>query len=149
MGALKELGFDECDRLLRAGVIGRVAVSTPSGPHIVPVNYSVVDDAIIFRTTPYSVLGTYGRNAHLAFEIDYFDYERHRGWSVMARGRGDAIMDGEEIKRINDVWPPRPWAEGQRNLYFRMPRTELTGRRIGEGWSADEELPVRRTLYSG
>nr|WP_259408108.1 pyridoxamine 5'-phosphate oxidase family protein [Streptomyces akebiae] len=38
----------------RTGV-GRVAVSTPRGPAVVPVNYEVVDDAIAFRTAPDSV----------------------------------------------------------------------------------------------
>jgi nitroimidazol reductase NimA-like FMN-containing flavoprotein (pyridoxamine 5'-phosphate oxidase superfamily) len=141
-----ELSRDDCERLLQGGVAGRVAVSTPSGPHIVPVNYSLVDDAIIFRTTPYSVLGTYGRNTQLAFEVDHFDYEEHRAWSVVARGRGDAISDPDEIQRIREQWPPRPWADGQRNLFFKLPWSELTGRRIGTGWTRDNEMPARRTL---
>src|SRR4028119_720576 len=58
-----DLSREDCAELLRAGVIGRVAVSTPTGPHIVPVNYVVMDDAIIVRTTPYSLLGSHGRNA--------------------------------------------------------------------------------------
>ena len=86
-----ELSQDECAELLRAGVAGRIAISSPTGPHIIPVNYSVVDDAIIVRTSPYSLLGTYGRDTTLAFEIDQFDYPNQRGWSVLARGRGEVI----------------------------------------------------------
>ena len=146
MAELMELSFEECERLLRGGVAGRVALSTPNGPHIVPVNYSVVDAAIIFRTTPYSVLGTYGRNAQLAFEIDYMDYEGQRGWSVIARGRGDAVSNPRDIQRIREVWPPRPWADGPRNMYFRLPWSELSGRRLGRGWAPDSEMPVHRTV---
>jgi nitroimidazol reductase NimA-like FMN-containing flavoprotein (pyridoxamine 5'-phosphate oxidase superfamily) len=141
-----ELDRDECERLLRGGVVGRVALATPSGPHIIPINYSVVDNAIVFRTTPYSLLGTHGRNAQLAFEVDHFDYSDHRGWSVVARGRGDAVTDSAEIQRVRDMWPPRPWADGQRNLFFKLFWSEISGRRLGEGWTHDNEMPVRRTM---
>lgn len=135
---------EDCRELLRAGVVGRVAVSTPSGPHIIPVNYSVVDDAIVFRTSPYSVVGTYGQNSMTAFEVDHFDYEGQRGWSVVARGRCEAISDIREVEHVNRERPPRPWADGSRNLYLRLTWTELTGRRLGNGWTRDNEVPVRR-----
>lgn len=144
----RELSTQDCERLLRGGVVGRVAVSTPDGPHIIPLNYSVVDDTIVFRTTPYSLLGTYGRNALLAFEVDYFDYADHRGWSVVARGRGNTVSDPEQIQHIRDVWPPRPWADGSRNLYFTLRWSELSGRRVGAGWTAENEAPVQRLVGS-
>ncbi|MCW2856873.1 MAG: pyridoxamine 5-phosphate oxidase-related, FMN-binding protein [Marmoricola sp.] len=139
-----ELSADECDMLLRSGIVGRIAITTPSGPHIVPVNYSVVDDTVIVRTAPYSILGTYGINAPLAFEVDQFDYEYWTGWSVMARGRGVAIADADEIQRINQVWSPHPWASGQRNLYVALRWTELTGRRLGPAIDPARDLPVHR-----
>lgn len=136
----------ECVRLLRAGVVGRVALSTPDGPHIVPVNYAVFEDTIVTRTSAYSILGTYGRNAMLAFEVDHVDYERHVGWSVVARGRGWAEVEPEEISRIREVWQPRPWATGHRNLYLRIRWETLTGRSLGADWTRDNESPVHRTL---
>lgn len=146
MGESFDLGRDECERLLRCGLVGRVAISSPSGPHIVPVNYAVVDDAIIVRTSPYSLLGTYGRDSTLAFEIDQMDYERQRGWSVVARGRGDMVSDAEEIDEIGRTWLPRPWASGSRMLHLRLRWTELTGRRIGNGWDPLATVPVRRMV---
>ena len=84
-----DLSREDCSRLLKAGVAGRVAVGTPTGPHIVPVNYAVDGESILIRTTAYSLLGTYGRGALLCFEVDQFDYELKRGWSVVVRGRGE------------------------------------------------------------
>lgn len=136
----------ECEHLLRAGVGGRIALSAPDGPHIVPVNYSVVDDAVIVRTSPYSVLGTYGRDSVLAFEVDQFDHERQRGWSVVARGRGEVVNDPEELDHIRSTWEPRPWAAGARTLYVRLRWTEVSGRRIGAAWDLDVTLPVRRSV---
>lgn len=140
-----ELSLEECNRLLRSGVVGRIAITTPSGPHIIPVNYSVVDDMVVFRTTPYSVIGTYGMNAPMAFEVDHVDYEYWTGWSVLARGRGEPIAEAEEVQRINQSWPPHPWASGQRNLYFALRWNELTGRRLGPP-VAGRDLPVERRV---
>jgi len=145
MAEPRELNNDECERLLRSGVVGRAAVGTPSGPHIVPVNYSVVDDMIVFRTTPYSVLGTYGLNAQMAFEVDSVDHEYWSGWSVLARGRSEPVADADEVQRINRSWAPHPWASGQRNLYVALPWAELTGRRLGLPVSG-RDLPVERRI---
>lgn len=141
-----ELSRDECEALLRCGVTGRVALSGPTGPHIVPVNYSVVDDAVIVRTSPYSVLGTYGRDTTLAFEVDQVDHEHQRGWSVVARGRAQVITDPEELVHIQDVWEPRPWAGGSRGLTLRLRWTEISGRRLGAGWDPLAQVPVRRVV---
>ncbi|MCX6394906.1 MAG: pyridoxamine 5'-phosphate oxidase family protein [Propionibacteriales bacterium] len=144
MGESYELGTEECVQLLHAGVIGRVAISTPDGPHVVPVNYSVVDDRIIFRTTPYSVVGTYGTNTQMAFEVDHVDYEYWTGSSILARGRGEAVSDPAEVQRIKETWPPHPWASGQRNLYIAIRWSELTGRRLGPVVDAIRDRPVDR-----
>lgn len=139
-----DLSRDDCVRLLAAGIAGRVAVTTPTGPHIVPVNYSVHNESTLLRTTPYSLLGTYGRDAMLCFEIDQFDYDLNRGWSVVARGRADIIDDADELEEIAQKWPPRPWATGQRNLVIRIPWTEVTGRQLGNDWDPWAELELRR-----
>lgn len=141
-----DLSANECRELLSAGLVGRVAICTPVGPHIVPVNYGVVDACIVLRTSPYSVLGSQARGTTMALEVDQFDYECQRGWSVVARGRAEAVTDAEELAQIKKTWEPRAWASGQRNLYLRMRWSELTGRRLGEGWNPADSLPVRRVV---
>src|SRR4029077_16361234 len=115
-----DLNTTECEELLRAGLVGRVAACTPNGPHIIPVNYSVVDDAVVLRTTPYSLLGSQTRGTVLALEVDHFDYEYHRGWSVVARGRGEVVIDAAELDHIRAIWNPAAWASGGRTLYLRL-----------------------------
>ena len=141
-----ELTTPECLELLRAGVVGRVAMSTPRGPRIVPLNYAVHGDSIVFRTAPYSELATNSTNADLAFEIDHFDHETHLGWSVVALGRVSRVDDPAEIQDIRSVWDPRPWAGGRRNLYLRLRWRELSGRRLGNDWTRESMTPVRRTV---
>lgn len=141
-----ELTVEECLELLNTNIVGRVALSTPGGPRIVPVNYAMHGDAIVFRTAPYSELGTYGWNTELAFEIDHLDYERHQGWSVVAYGRGALVEDPDEVADIRRTWDPRPWAEGQRHLYMRLDWRNLTGRRLGDDWVSGHMSPVHRAV---
>lgn len=140
-----ELTFRECLDLLQGGVVGRVAVSTALGPRIVPVNYAMHDDAVVFRTSPYSELGSQGPGSEAAFEIDHLDYDRHQGWSVVALGRLEAVPV-EELEDVRKVWEPRPWAGGVRNLYLKLTCREISGRRLGHDWSRSTMMPVRRVL---
>ena len=143
MAEIRELSARECEALLRSGVAGRVAVSTPTGPHIVPVNYSVVDDAIIVRTSPYSLLGTYGRDTMLAFEIDGFDrVPRARLERAGPRpGRGGDRPRPSSTGSARSP-SPSPWAGGARSLYLRLRWTELSGRQLGADWDPLHDLPV-------
>jgi uncharacterized protein len=145
MGEVRELSRSECETLLRRDVVGRVAIATPTGPHVMPLNYSVTDGSVVLCTTPYSLLGTYGRDSMLAFEIDHFEHARQRGWSVVVRGRAQPVEDPADLARLVRLLP-RPWAAGRRSLYLRIPLTEVTGRRLGDGWDLEEDLPVRRVL---
>ena len=141
-----ELSYGKCRELLGANVFGRVGVCTPQAPVILPVNYSVVGEAIIFRTTPYGVVANHDWGARIAFEIDYVDYADHKGWSVLAVGQGVRIEDADEIDRIKRTWEPQPWAGGDRPLYVKLAWDELSGRRLGQGWTHANETPVRRHL---
>jgi len=137
-----ELSPAECLDLLSNRDVGRVAMATPVGPRIVPVNYTVQDGAVVFRTAPYSELSTYGWNTELAFEVDSLDHETHRGWSVVALGRARLVEDVEEVAAIRaGGWEPRPWADGSRNLYVKLVWRALTGRRVGDDSS---QRPARR-----
>lgn len=139
-----ELTYAKCEELLRAAIVGRVVFNTEAGPRVVPVNYTTVGDAVVFRTTPYSELGTHVAGQPLAFEIDHIDYQDHKGWSVVAVGTGEVVEDTTALEDADPFWNPKPWAGGARVLYVRMPWTQLTGRRIGGGWTRENELPVRR-----
>jgi len=130
MGSLRELSVDECVELLSANVVGRAAICTPSGPHVVPVNYAVDGESIVFRTAPYSVLGTYGWAGDVAFEVDHIEPKEHTGWSLVAVGRGEMVEDLEEIEEIRWAHEPKPWADGPRPLFVRVRWREITGRRI-------------------
>jgi nitroimidazol reductase NimA-like FMN-containing flavoprotein (pyridoxamine 5'-phosphate oxidase superfamily) len=124
-----ELSTGECRSLLGTHGVGRIAVSTDSGPVVVPVNYSVVDGAIVFRTAP-GATPSLAIGHQVAFEVDRIDDAFSRGWSVLVRGRGRAVTDPDEARRLADSAHSRPWAGGERELWVRIDMQAVTGRRI-------------------
>jgi nitroimidazol reductase NimA-like FMN-containing flavoprotein (pyridoxamine 5'-phosphate oxidase superfamily) len=130
MELLKEMSYDDCRRRLAEESVGRVGLCTPAGPQIIPVNYIVDGDAIVFRTVPYGVLGSYARGTQLAFEVDHLDHATSAGWSVVATGRSSVVEEHEDLMRYRDVGP-QPWAGGSRFMYVRLPWRTLSGRIVG------------------
>ncbi|TDC57688.1 pyridoxamine 5'-phosphate oxidase family protein [Actinomadura sp. KC345] len=129
---LEELGRTDCMELLGRGGIGRVAFDDGEGPTVVPVNYAVDGDAVIFRT---SVTGRLNRSlltsvaggeVRAAFEVDRFDESSHEGWSVLLRGGAHPLTDEEQasVARVD------PWPGGDREAWFRLSAREVTGRRL-------------------
>jgi nitroimidazol reductase NimA-like FMN-containing flavoprotein (pyridoxamine 5'-phosphate oxidase superfamily) len=149
MQAPVELSYAKCRELLGGGVLGRVALCTAAGPRILPVNYSVVSESVVFRTSATGVVAAHDWGSAIALEVDHVDYADHKGWSVVALGLAQPVEDPDELALIRRTWDPRPWAGGDRPLYVRLAWDELSGRRLGQGWTHDNEMPVRRTLTSG
>ncbi len=145
-----ELSHAICAELLSAGIVGRIAFVTPTGPQVIPVNYAVIDDTVVFRTSPYGLLGIHGRGVRAAFEIDQLDHEYDQGWSVVAHGRLAHLTDPVALDRVHATWRPRPWAGGvSRHLYLQLTWDLLTGRRLGTGFDLFGSLVTRRQAPSG
>ena len=132
MSESRDLSREDCLDLLAAGTVARVAVSTPEGPHVVPVNYCLFEDTVVVRTSSYSLLGTHARDAVVAFEIDDSEPRSRAGWSVMVRGRCTVESDPRTIRAIRAATPDGPWAGGTRNLYLRLRTDQVSGRAVGD-----------------
>ncbi|MFD5256336.1 helix-turn-helix domain-containing protein [Streptomyces bobili] len=124
-----ELDTAECRALLSTHGVGRVAVPTVTGPVIVPVNYSVVDGAIVFSTDP-GTTPSEAAGCQVAFEVDRIDDAFSQGWSVLVRGRAGAVTDPEAVRRLEEQAYSTPWAGGRRDLWVRIAPQVITGRRI-------------------
>ncbi|MET7479295.1 pyridoxamine 5'-phosphate oxidase family protein [Streptomyces sp. NPDC005648] len=126
---LVELSVPECRSLLATHGVGRIAVPTASGPVVVPVNYSVVEGAIVFRTeagsTPSQASG-----CQVAFEVDRIDDVFSSGWSVLVRGHARTVTDPDETHRLSAHARSTPWAGGHRDVWVRVAPLVITGRRI-------------------
>jgi hypothetical protein len=128
-----QLRTDQCRRLIADGGVGRVAFRAPSGQQIIPVNYRVHRDSIVFRTNPYTELGSHGPGSEAAFEIDELDPDHESGWSVIARGRLHVVSAHDDLEAIRADSDPQPWADGVRRLYLALRWRDLTGRWLEAG----------------
>ncbi|WP_255947518.1 helix-turn-helix domain-containing protein [Streptomyces odontomachi] len=126
---LVDLSPEECRSLLGTHGVGRVAVTTASGPAILPVNYVVVDGDLAFRTSP-EAQPAQAAGHDVAFEIDHIDDALSQGWSVLAVGPARAVTDAAAIRRLQDEAYTTPWAGDERNLWVAVTPVRLTGRRI-------------------
>ena len=144
MAEILEIPHEQCEQLLRAGVFGRVALNRPTGPEIVPVNYVVVEGAVLLRTSPGALLDKYADGAALVFEVDQVDYERWHGWSVVARGRGERVTTEQLTDEERRTPGPPSWVTRDEVSWIRMRWVTLTGRRLGAGWDPLAAMPVRR-----
>ncbi|MGW3494791.1 pyridoxamine 5'-phosphate oxidase family protein [Streptomyces sp. NPDC001020] len=131
---LQVLSPDECWARLSTHGVGRVAVSTPDGPAIIPVNYEVVDGAIAFRTAPGSAPAA-AVGTDIAFEVDHVDEAMSQGWSVLVVGPARIVSEPDAVLRLADRAHTEPWAGGGRVMWVSIQPARLTGRRIG---SADQ-----------
>jgi transcriptional regulator with XRE-family HTH domain len=133
---LAALSGEECWRRLGTHGVGRLAVLAAEGLTVLPVNYTVVDGAVAFRTAPGSipsqVLGK-----RVAFEVDHIDEALSSGWSVLIRGRARGVTDPGAVRLLRERAYSEPWAGGQRDMWVCIQAVEITGRVIGEGSVAD------------
>lgn len=122
LSRLVVLSEPECWEHLRSRSVGRLAWAGAEGVSVVPVNFAVDGDAILIRTTAYSLMGRECGGRDVAFEVDAIDDAEHIGWSVLAHGRC------ERQERASEG--PAPWASGSRVLGLRIVVRSLTGRRL-------------------
>ncbi|WP_055586614.1 pyridoxamine 5'-phosphate oxidase family protein [Streptacidiphilus griseoplanus] len=126
--ALARLEPAECREHLEHRGVGRVAVVTPEGPAVFPVNYAMVAGAIVFRTTPGSAPAA-AVDHEVCFEVDQVDDVLSQGWSVLVVGRAERIADAESVQGPADP-VLSSWAGGTRDLWVRILPTRITGRSI-------------------
>jgi nitroimidazol reductase NimA-like FMN-containing flavoprotein (pyridoxamine 5'-phosphate oxidase superfamily) len=127
--AMKELTPAECRRLIAPGGVGRIAFSTAAGPVVYPVNFAMVADTIVIRTSEGTVLEGHA-DEQVALEVDHIDEALCQGWSVLVRGQAHRVAHPAELWHLREdavVWP---WAGGTREVYLRIVPGKVTGRRI-------------------
>ncbi|WP_329521705.1 pyridoxamine 5'-phosphate oxidase family protein [Spirillospora sp. NBC_01491] len=128
--ALRELDREECLRLIAPGGVGRVAFDDGEGPTVIPVNYVLDGEAVVFRTSLGGRLnwslttGLVGAEVRIAFEVDRIDDAEHEGWSVLLRGGAHHLSDDETAAEVV------PWPGGEREARVRLTPGEITGRRL-------------------
>ena len=126
--AVEELDRAECLALLGTQRLGRIALpgDPGRGPHVVPVNYTLLRGSIVLRSIPGTKLDRLVTQP-VTFEVDSFDAFQRSGWSVVVEGMAYEASDLEmEIEDFNLV----PLLEQQNSRWVRIMPRSITGRRV-------------------
>lgn len=126
---LELLTEEESVELLASERVGRVGITIGALPAIFPVNYAVIDDAIVFRTSPGSKMSAAASGAVVAFEVDNYHLSDRTGWSVLVVGRSEVVHDLDTTFKVSAA-ALQPLAGGKRTTIVRIEPAFISGRRI-------------------
>ncbi|HEX2027587.1 MAG TPA: pyridoxamine 5'-phosphate oxidase family protein [Nitriliruptorales bacterium] len=121
------LDRDQCLRLLARGYTGRVGLVVDGEPRVLPVNYVMDGQRVVFRTGDGLKLDAARRGDVVTFEVDAVNEDWHAGWSVLAVGRAGEVTDPQEQARLQRL-PLRPWAPGRREHWVVVDLSDVSGR---------------------
>jgi hypothetical protein len=128
--AVETIPYEECLALLGTQRVGRLAVTTPDGPAIFPVNYAIGGDRVVFRTDAGTKLDASALQ-RVAFEIDVIDEADGTGWSVVVEGFGTEIGDAVDRRSVAlRALEVHPFAPGEKSHVVEIQPRSITGRRI-------------------
>ncbi len=115
---------EECLQLLATLSIGRLALTRRAAPPlVVPVNYVLDGEAVVFRTDPGEKLDLAQGHA-VSFQVDAIDPMHRRGWSVLVCGIAREADPSESARRLE------PWAGGPKRHWLAIEPDTISGRRV-------------------
>lgn len=123
-----ELEIDECWSLLEEQTFGRLTACTATGADIFPINFTVHERAIYFRSAPRSKLVDLTRRPLVAFEVD----GRGPGtrWSVVIKGEAQRLNSDAEIEASGVLALHTATPVAKLN-YVRIMPSAVTGQQFG------------------
>ena len=128
---LEVLERSECLQLLARASLGRIGITSGALPTVLPVNFRLVDDQILFRTARGTKLDAATENAVVAFEVDDMDPLAHTGWSVVVTGVARELQAAER-DALRSV-PLARWAPDTDGRVVAISTDLVSGRRIVAG----------------
>jgi nitroimidazol reductase NimA-like FMN-containing flavoprotein (pyridoxamine 5'-phosphate oxidase superfamily) len=127
---LDALSPDECLYLLGGTYVGRVGLSMQALPVVLPVNFSLFDNDIVFRTAAGTKFHAASQGAVLAFEADGYELDGMSGWSVLVQGASRVVNEPMELLQVGAL-TLEPWAlDGAADRYVRIASSRVSGRRF-------------------
>ena len=127
----RALSRAQCLGLLATGRVGRVGLSVGALPAVLPVNYALHGERVVFRTVPGTKLDAALARSVVAFEVDSYDPEGAWGWSVLVQGMAAEVSAPAELAEVRRL-QLRAWAfpDGAQRVVA-VPITFVSGRGFG------------------
>ena len=120
----------ECLLLLAGQKVGRLGFVVDGQPMVLPVNYTVQGDIVVFRTGEGSKLEA-AHGAMVAFEVDDVDTDQGSGWSVVVQGVAEEIpATGDWLDESLRAGAGPTWIPAPADHYVRITPSVISGRRL-------------------
>jgi hypothetical protein len=128
VSGVETLSQEDCYSLLQTADLGRFAVISGRYPVVFPVNFTLDEGVITFRTGSGTKLRA-ALHSDISFEADWMSPDRTSAWSVLVFGSVDhngIAVDGLERRDHLDVQPIDP---SEKPAWVRINVHHITGRR--------------------
>jgi nitroimidazol reductase NimA-like FMN-containing flavoprotein (pyridoxamine 5'-phosphate oxidase superfamily) len=129
-GKLQELTREECIELLRSHLFfGRVGYVVDGVPVILPVNFVVDGESVVFCSSKGSKLSWLSNHSRVAFQADHGRPLDRSGWSVLVHGTAAEVTDPSELETLRQG-PLHSWTVPATEHWVRISIDRITGRRL-------------------
>jgi uncharacterized protein len=128
--AIEMLSAQECRAYLAQARIGRVAVSVGALPAIHTVSFALTGGCVVFRVAQGSPLRRAVAESVVAFSADGFDETDEDGWSVLAQGVGEEVIDPALTASLRSLPLRSHSEEPESDCFVRVPLTQVNGTRV-------------------
>ncbi|MGH9277119.1 MAG: pyridoxamine 5'-phosphate oxidase family protein [Acidimicrobiales bacterium] len=123
----------ECLRLLGSQGVGRLGFVVDDQPLILPVNYALQADIVLFRSGEGTKLDA-AIGAKVAFEVDEVDISSGTGWSVVVQGVAEEITeDVDYFAKVLRAAAAPTWLPAPADHCVRIVPHLISGRRVPGG----------------
>jgi uncharacterized protein len=128
---LEILHLGDCFGLLGSVPVGRIGFMAGGEVVILPVNFLVDGQDVVFATGAGSKLSCVEVGHFVGFEADSYDAATRTGWSVVINGFAEICDSDEEAERLAGLGM-KPWggAAVHERVWVRIRPTTVSGRRI-------------------
>ncbi len=100
MDSVATLSREACLDVLASHSLGRLAVSAHALPAIVPINYSLRGDVIIFRALDNGMVARACDGSVVAFQVDNLGRDLSTEWSVLVVGLAALIASSDALRSL-------------------------------------------------
>lgn len=127
---LEILHLGDCFGLLGSVPVGRIGFMAGGEVVILPVNFLVDGQDVVFRTAAGSKLSAIEIGHYVGFEADSYDAASQQGWSVVVNGLAEVVDSDAEARRL-DALGLATWGAGAAGrVWVRIRPTTVSGRRL-------------------
>ena len=127
---LEILHLGDCFLLLQSVPVGRIGFVAGGEVVILPVNFLVDGQDIVFKTGAGSKLSAVEVGHYVGFEADSYDAATGTGWSVIVNGLAERVNSAEEAARLDGLGLSSWGVGASGRVCVRIRPSSITGRRI-------------------